>query len=76
MFELLIKSEDKQISDECTPERYIALQHQLNTIYQSESYHIGLAITYIPRKMNFFYNYYREHGLSYTLKKIKENLLK
>lgn len=79
MFQYLIKNPAPQRvnlneSTECTLERYKALQSQLNAVYQSRSYKLGRALTYIPRKIRGGIRCYQEHGLRYTLNRIKQKI--
>ena len=39
-------------------------------------YQVISVFLYIPRKINFVYSYCREHGLLYTLLKIKQKILR
>lgn len=83
MFQYLIKNPAPQLAPQkvtlnenlkCTPEEYKALQSQLNAVYQSRSYKLGRALTYIPRKFRGGIRCYQEHGLRYTLNRIKQKI--
>lgn len=52
----------------------IRLRHELNSIQSSKSYKIGRFITFIPRKIRGGIRCYHEHGLKYTLRRLKEQM--
>lgn len=58
-----------------TAERCEALQSQLNMIYQSKAYRLGQLLTYIPRKFRGGIRCYQEHGLRYTVWRLKEKIM-
>lgn len=57
-----------------TAERCEALQSQLNMVYQSKAYRLGQLLTYIPRKFRGGIRCYQEHGLRYTLERVKQKV--
>lgn len=50
------------------------LNNELNAVYNSWSFKIGRLITFIPRKIRGGVRCHQEHGLKYTLRRIKEHL--
>ena len=48
------------------------LQTEINSIRASASYRIGRFITFIPRKIRGGIRCYNEHGMRYTMRRIKE----
>ena len=55
--------------------RIVELEGQLECIYTSKSYRIGRFITWLPRKVLGGIRCYQEHGLRYTLRRVKEKFL-
>lgn len=51
------------------------LQKEINSIHASATYRIGSFFTFIPRKLRGGIRCYREHGMAYTLRRIKEKFL-
>lgn len=47
-------------------------KEELMRVYQSKSYKIGRAITFFPRKLRGGIRCYKEHGLLYTLERIRD----
>lgn len=60
-------------TDECI-DSDMQLDNELNALYNSWSFKIGRLITFIPRKIRGCARCYQEHGLKYTLRRIKEHL--
>ena len=50
-------------------------QNEANAIRASWTYKIGRFITFIPRKIRGGIRCYQEHGMSYTLRRVKEKFL-
>lgn len=48
---------------------------EISRIHQSASYRIGRSITFFPRKIRGLVRCYHEHGVRYTLHRIKVHLL-
>lgn len=51
-------------------------KNEIENIHKSISFRVGRAITWFPRKLRGGIYCYRENGLRYTLRRIKEKLLK
>jgi len=47
-------------------------ERELGLVYKSKSFRIGRFITYIPRKVRGGILCYKEHGLGYTMRRVKE----
>lgn len=59
---------------ECQQEN-VLLKDEIEGIYHSYSFRIGRFITYIPRKIRGGIRCYKEHGMRYTLRRVKEKFL-
>lgn len=53
----------------------VVCKKELEDIRNSVSFKVGRSITFIPRKIRGLIRCYREHGLKYTVKRIKYKLL-
>ena len=48
--------------------------NKFSEIQHSSAYRLALAITFIPRKIRGGIRCYQEHGLRYTLRRLKEQI--
>ena len=58
-----------------THEENIRLNTEIQAIHSSWSYRMGRFITFIPRKVRGGIRCYQEHGMRYTLRRVKEKFL-
>ena len=50
-------------------------RQEISAIHNSVTYRVGRFITFIPRKIRGGIRCYQEHGMSYTLRRVKEKFL-
>lgn len=56
--------------------KYEKLKKELQSIRNSKSYRIGRGVTYLPRKLRGGILCYKQHGVKYTLNRIKSKIQK
>ena len=64
--------EKPKVSNNLQQDYYIK---EIEQIRSSASYRIGRFVTYIPRKVRGGIRCYKEHGMGYTMRRVKEKFV-